>query len=369
MLGRAGMGDSALSVYRRAKVVSVEAWGTGAQLAELIFDDGAEGPALIFEKLTGRVDEGDEVIVNTTAVDLKLGTGGYHFILWNLSRSNVDTGAAGHIMKLRYTPLQLNVEAAEEGMGVMELDELETALEGMPVVAGSLHSQLLPAALAYKSARPEGRLVYVMTDGGSLPAQFSKTVMFVREEGLVDSVITCGHAFGGDLEAVNIFGALLTARNVCNADAAVVMMGPGIVGTGSAVGFSGMEQAGVINASASLGGTPIAILRIMFADARERHRGLSHHTISALRVGARARAIIPLPVLDVVRRNTLLDQLRRSGIEGAHEIREIEADFVLELLRQCCFKVTVMSRSIEEEPEYFMAAGAAGLLAAQIGGE
>lgn len=358
-----------MSSYRRATVSSVEPWGKGAQLAEIVFDDGEEGRALIFETLSGTVDEGDEVIANTAAVDLKLGSGGYHFILWNLSRSTLDTGARGHIMKLRYTPLQFSVEAVEERLGDLELDELELVLEEMPVVAGSLHSQLLPVSLAYNHARPGGRLVYIMTDGGSLPVTFSKTVKFVSEHGLVKSVITCGHAFGGDLEAVNIFGALIAARNVCNADAAVVMMGPGIVGTGTAVGFSGLEQGAVINAAASIGGSPIAILRIMFADERERHRGLSHHTISALRIGSRAKALVPLPLLDGDRRETLQGQLRRAGVFDAHEVREIDAGVVLGLLERCGFEATVMSRTIEEEPEYFMAAGAAGLLAAETGGD
>ena len=36
---------------------------------------------------------GDRVVVNTTAVDLGLGTGGWHVVHWNLARDGVD--AAG----------------------------------------------------------------------------------------------------------------------------------------------------------------------------------------------------------------------------------------------------------------------------------
>ncbi len=358
-----------MTSYRRARVESAEPWGPGAQLLDIVFEDGSEGKGLSFEALTGDVDPGDEVIANTTAVELGLGTGGYHFVLWNMARRELDTGADGHIMKLRYTPLQMNVEAVEEKLPDLDVRALGRALEGMPVVAGSVHSQLLPVAVAFKHARPAGRLVYIMTDGGSLPAAFSHTARFVREQGLVESVITCGHAFGGDFEAVGIYGALLAARAECGADAVVVLMGPGIAGTGSAVGFSGMEQAAAINAAGSFGGTPIAITRISFADPRERHHGLSHHTISALKIGARTRALVPIPLMPHDRRDVIWRQLDEAGILELHEAREVDAGIVPGLLERCGMEATVMGRSVAEEPEYFMAAGAAGLLAAETSGE
>jgi hypothetical protein len=355
--------------YRRGRVSSVEPWEPGAQLLGIVFEDGSEGKGLSFEALTGGVDAGDEVIANTTAVEMGLGSGGYHFVLWNLARGDLDTGVDGHIMKLRYTPLQVNVEAVEERLADLDVQSLGRALEGIPVVAGSLHSQLLPVAVAFRHARPSGRLVYIMTDGGSLPVAFSHAARFTRERGLVESVITCGHAFGGDLEAVGVYGALLASRAECGADAALVVMGPGIVGTGSAVGFSGMEQAVAINAAASLGGTPIAIPRISFADARERHHGLSHHTVSALSIGARARALVPIPLMPAERREAVFRQLDETGILELHEVREVDAGIVPGLLERCGMEVTVMGRGLAEEPEYFMAAGAAGLLAAETGGE
>lgn len=358
-----------MSSYRRARVRSVEPWGPGALLSELKFDDGSCGRALSFDELTGTVAPGDEVVANTTAVELELGSGGFHFILWNLSRPGLDTGATGHIMKLRYTPLQLNMEALEERLSGIDVDGLDRALKGMPVVAGSLHSQLLPVALAYRHARPEGRLVYVMTDGGCLPCAFSRTVLFLKERGLIESTITCGHAFGGDLEAVTVFGALMGARETCGADAVVVLMGPGIVGTGSAVGFSGMEQAVVINAAASLGGTPVAIPRITFGDERGRHRGLSHHTVSSLRYGALARAVVALPLLEGERRELVTAQLRDAGIFDKHEVREVDAGIIPGLLAECGLEATIMGRTVSQEPEFFMSAGAAGLLADELGGD
>jgi hypothetical protein len=357
-----------VSAYRRATVAEVRPWGAGISEAELEFDDGPAGKAIVLESLVGPVGVGDAVVANTTAVDLELGSGGYHFVLWNLSRGVLDTGGAGHIMKLRYTPLQFNVEAAEESLADLEGKDLSSVLGGMPVIAGSLHSQLLPAALAYREASPGGRLAYVMTDGASLPAAFSHTVRFLKENGYIASVITSGNAFGGDLEAVTAHGALIAARRLVSADAAITVMGPGIVGTGSAVGFTGIEQGIMVNAASSLGGLPIAIPRITFADPRDRHRGLSHHTVSALTYGACTRAIIAMPAMEGERRRVVSRQIEESGLERLHEVREVDAGVISRLLEGCEFKPTVMGRGFDEEPEFFMAAAAAALIAAGQGG-
>ena len=356
-----------MSSFRRATVTEVTTRGVGISEAALEFEDGGAGKGLVLEQLVGEVSQGDLVVANTTAVDLRLGSGGYHFVLWNLARRSVDTGGSGHIMKLRYTPLQFNVEAAEESLGI-EVEAFSSALDGIPVVTGTLHSQLLAASLAYRDARPGGRLVYVMTDGGALPAAFSDTVRFLRDSGALASVITCGHAFGGDREAVTLHGALAAARKLDAADAVIVLMGPGIVGTGSTVGFSGMEQGLAINAADSLGGRPIAIPRITFGDARDRHIGLSHHTVAALRYGAYARAVIAVPAMDDERAGIVRAQIDESGLAERHEVRVVDASRVIGLIEGCGFGTTVMGRSPAQEPEFFMAAGAAGILAAQMGG-
>jgi hypothetical protein len=359
-----------LSSYRRASVLGVKQWGRGIQEAELEFPDGSRGPAVVLTGLVGTVEKGDEVIANTTAVELDLGSGGYHFVLWNLSNDLLEMPSGGHIMKLRYTPLQLDVRPVEEQLDqeTGRYDDVGDSLDGIPVIAGSLHSQLIPVALAYKDARPEGRLIYIMTDGGSLPIEFSDTVRFLKDGGYIESTITCGHAFGGDYEAVNIFSAIVASRRVCGGDAAVVVMGPGMVGTGSAVGFSGMEQAIAINATGSMGGRPIAIPRITFADPRERHRGLSHHSVSVLRRGTCVCAIVPVPSLSGEKAKTIWSQLSETGITESHDVREVEAEGVLKLIERCAYNPTVMGRTPQEEPEFFMAAGAAGIVASGLSG-
>lgn len=354
-----------MSSYLRAKVRSVKRWGDGISEVSLEFQDGTGGSGVVIEGLVGPVSEGDEVIANTTAVVLDLGSGGYHFVLWNLERDGLEVPSEGHIMKLRYTPLQFNVTAVEERLESIE--SLEGVLEGMPVVAGSLHSQLIPVALAYKRRNPRGRLIYVMTDGGSLPIAFSNTVRFLKGEGYLAATITCGNSFGGDMEAVNIFGGLIGARAVCGADAVVAMMGPGIVGTGTAAGFSGMEQAVILNAAGALGGKAIAIPRITFGDERERHYGLSHHSATVLGCGASPGATVSLPRLEGEKKRLVLSQLESAGVTGRQEVRVVDSREVLSLIEECGFRPTVMGRAPEEEPEFFMAAGAAGIIAAETG--
>ena len=49
-----------------------------------------------------------------------------------------------------------------------------------------------------------------------------------------------------------MYSALAVARHVIGADAAVVAMGPGIVGTGTRLGFSGIEVGPALDAAAGL---------------------------------------------------------------------------------------------------------------------
>ena len=120
-----------------------------------------------------------------------------------------------------------------------------------------------------------------MTDGGALPAWFSRTIAGLREAGWLAATITTGQSFGGDLEAVTVHSGLLTARHAVGADVAIVAQGPGNLGTGTKWGYSGVAAGEAVNAAAALGGRPVASLRISFADPRERHQGVSHHSLTA----------------------------------------------------------------------------------------
>ena len=81
------------------------------------------------------------------------------------------------------------------------------------------------------------------------------------------------------------------------AELAVVAQGPGNLGTGTRWGFSGVAAGEAVNAVAVLGGRPVASLRISEADPRERHRGISHHSLTSYGRVALTRADVVLPDL------------------------------------------------------------------------
>lgn len=330
--------------------------------------DGLEEKALNYDRLTGPVRLGDQVVLNTTAVHKKLGTGGTHFIMANLANEVLDLSGAGHIMKLRYSPAQVKVLAVEEpdspyaeAMGNIH------SLAGTPVIIGTLHSMLAPAAAAIgRIGAGRLKVAYLMTDGAALPLALSKLVWELKEKGLIHTTITCGHAFGGDLEAITAYTGLLAAKAVAGADIIIACMGPGIVGSASEYGFTGVEQGELVNAVNLLGGRPVAIPRISFADARERHRGLSHHTRTALGKIALTPATVTIPQLQPEQAALIRDQLVASGIAAKHKLVEVDAEPALAALDQFAVKVTTMGRGVNQDREFFLAAGAAGIYAARL---
>ena len=103
-------------------------------------------------------------------------------------------------------------------------------------------------------------------------------------------------------------------------------MGPGIVGTNTRLGFSGIEVGPMLDAASGLGGVPIACLRVSFADERDRHVGLSHHSATALRLAARDRVVVAVPRLgDPAHDRRLRDDLDAAGIDRRHDLVDVDA--------------------------------------------
>lgn len=331
-----------MPAFRRAAVTRVLSERPGLQRVET-----DAGRAYVLTQLTGPVAVGDDVIVNTTAVDLGLGTGGWHVVHWNLARDGWVEPGPGHIMKLRYTSLQADTGAAEE-----HHPDLPSSLDGAPVVVCGLHSQVPAVAVSVLAARPAARLAYVMTDGAALPLALSDLVDAMVDRGVLAATISAGHAFGGDLEAVSVPSALALARHVLDADVTIVAMGPGVVGTGTPLGTTSVEVASALDAAAALDGTPIAALRMSGADPRPRHRGVSHHSRTALEL-VRSSVLVaaPEPGLDLPAR---------------HDVRVVPPPAVADLLADAGLAVTTMGRGPTEDPLFFQAAGAAGALAASL---
>ena len=348
--------------FRVGTVDSVLEARAGLQRVLVALGGARPEPAYVLTMLTGEVAPGNRVSVNTTAVDLGLGTGGWHVVHWNLERTEWHQAGPGHVLKRRYTSLQADVGSAEEHAA--ELADVDS-IDGMPVVAAALHSQLPAIAIAIKHARPDLRVAYVMTDAAALPIAVSDLVAALCTRGLLDVTITCGHAFGGDYEAVSVYSALAVARHVAGADVAIVVMGPGIVGTATRLGFSGIELGPILDAAAGLGGLPIACLRASFADTRERHCGVSHHTITALTVACRSRVTVALPAVGGEAEKRLRDDLAGAGIDDRHEIVAVEPPDILSLFAEHGLEITSMNRPAVADPILFQSAAAAGALAAQ----
>ena len=61
--------------------------------------NGARAPGLAYPDLVGPVERGDRVLLNVTAVELGLGTGGVHLVVAVDSERHSPPSVAGRVMK------------------------------------------------------------------------------------------------------------------------------------------------------------------------------------------------------------------------------------------------------------------------------
>ena len=368
-------------------------------VVELSDAPGARRAAIADVGLVGRAEVGDQLIVNAQALDLALGSGGFDVVHANLTRGLCSAGAPGaHVMKLNYTSLQHAVLPVEEAQPHVEEErahgergtagELELPLE-RPVGVLALHGQLAAVAWAFAAAAPARTLGYVQTEGGALPGGHSRTVRELRERGLLAGHLTAGAAFGGEGEAITTAGALHHGLRALGWDAAVCGPGPGIVGSASTLGHGGMAALDSAHAALALGAPTVIVARMSSSDERERHRGISHHTLTvldlllepvtvALPAGVRSpvgadlraglgavfgggRASRPAPALDV----------ERPARITRHDWRRATVD--LPGYAASGLPASSMGRTLAQDPLFFGAAlaggGALAELAAQAPGD
>jgi hypothetical protein len=327
-------------------------------------------PALAYVDLVGRPEPDDRVLLNTTAYALGLGTGGFALVVALPDRLPPDRDGPGHLVKARYSPLQATV------LGIDEQDSpahgiLQDAddLAGMPVVIADLHSAL-PAVLAgLYDARPGTSVAYVMTDGAALPLALSRTVAGLVDAGWLGAgTVTVGQAFGGDLEAATLHTGLLAARLVLGAEVVVVTQGPGNLGTGTRWGFSGVTAGEAVNATAVLGGRAVGSLRISAADPRHRHRGVSHHSLTAY--GRVALRPCDIAVPDFRTEPDLVELVQPVHAAMAqlsqHRLVTVDLTGLRDALAHSPVQLSSMGRGLDHDPGYFLAAAAAGRHAASL---
>jgi len=311
--------------------------------------DGERRAAIADLGLVGASMPGDELIVNVEAVELGLGSGGADIVHVNLSRGLDGEGTPrAHVMKLNYTSLQHAVSPVEEG-GADATPEQPRLPIGRPVAVLALHGQLAPLAWAFARERPGARLGYVQTAGGALPGGHSCVVRELRDEGLLAAHLTAGPAFGGaDGEAVTTAAALHYGLAVLGWDAAVAGPGPGILGSGSALGHGGLQALDSAHTALALGCPTVLVARMSSTDPRARHRGLSHHTRTVLE-------LLLAPVTVAVPAGEEVDR------PGAHEWVQRAADL------DGYLATSLPSRSMgREDPLFFASALAAGGALAEL---
>ena len=376
MMWRDGVVSGARTAWgpagRSCAELDVEITGAPKDASSLM--PGLQVRAVAYEALTGVPVAGERVRLEVSALDRALGTGGHAMVSARLDALPADPPREGHLVKARYMPDQVMVTGVDEqgtthhGLLSQPIGDLD--LEGMPVVVADLHSSL-PAVLAGLRS-PDGarqpRVVYVMTDGGALPLAYSRLVAALSEAGWLAGTVTAGQAWGGDIEAVSVHNALLAARHVLHADAAIVIQGPGNLGTETPWGFSGVACGDAVNAIATLGGRPVACLRVSQADARPRHLGISHHSMTAYGRVALAGADVVIPILEgalgarVRREAEVLCEPRPGAAQ--HRLVEVPADGLIELLRaaeaETGVRLSTMRRGLDEDTAAFIAAAAAG---------
>jgi hypothetical protein len=279
------------------------------------------------ETLIGPVEVGDEVVVNTQARELGLGSGGFDVVHVNLSRGLFGSDDDGvHVMKLNYTSLQHPVDPVEIEHGEPELGPKP------PVVVLALHGQLAPVAWAAAQARP----------------------------GLRGGVV--------QHESISVIGALDAAARRLGWEAVITGPGPGILGSATRFGHGGMAALDAAHAAISLGLPTLVSPRLSSSDPRPRHRGLSHHSAAVLEL-LLAPVRVPVPEAELEGWPLLGDAPEggsaRAALDSLIEICGGRHDLAVELVdldgyAASGLPTTTMDRPIDDDPLFFAAALAAG---------
>jgi hypothetical protein len=328
--------------------------------------DGERRRAWADEVLLGEMREGDEVVVNAAALDLGLGSGGFDVVHVNLTRGlGGGVEADAHVMKLNYTSLQHSVEPVEGDVNVeFPLDSNGNSTRrpstggarGVPVGVLPLHGHLAPAAWAAAQARPGIRVGYVQTAGGALPGSLSRDVAVLRDRGFLCGHITAAPSYGGEHEALSTVGALDAAACALNWDAILVGPGPGIIGSDTNYGHGGMSALDNAHASLSLGLPTIISPRLSSSDPRDRHRGLSHHTATVLRL-----LLAPVTVAIPAGADEASSQIEAASA-NRHRLEPVPVD--LDAYAASGLPSSTMGRSLADDPAFFEAPLAAGAIVA-----
>jgi hypothetical protein len=324
---------------------------------------GEERRAWADERLVGACEVGDEVVVNTAALDLALGSGGFDIVHVNLTRGleGGQTPEGVHVMKLNYTSLQHAVDPIEAPAGSPTRPDRR-----IPVLVLPLHGHLAPVAWAFAQAGGEG-LGYVQSPGAALPGSMSRDVDALRDRGLLAGTVSAGPCFGAEFEAISVVGAMHAAAVELGWEAIVVGPGPGILGSASRYGHGGMSALDSAHAGLALGLPVLLSPRMSSGEERDRHLGLSHHTRSVLEL-LLAGVRVPVPAE--------LDALwpKGAGLSSADAVADacgdahqaVPAEADLDGYAASSLPIRTMGRDLDEDRLFFAAPLASGTALASV---
>ncbi len=190
----------------------------------------------------------------------------------------------------------------------------------------------------------------MQTAGGALPGAMSATVRELRERGLLHGHTTAGPAYGGEREAITTAGAIHDGIAEQGWEVALVGPGPGILGSGSALGHGGIIGMDSAHAALALGCRTVLVARMSSGDPRPRHQGLSHHTRTVLEL-LLAPVTLPVPL-------GASDPAFAAARARGHVVHEAGAD--LDGYRASGLPARTMGRDLDDDRPFFAAALAAG---------
>jgi hypothetical protein len=125
-----------------------------------------------------------------------------------------------------------------------------------------------------------------------------------------------------------------------------------------------VQSGEAVNAVGTLSGRAVASLRISEADPRPRHRGISHHSLTAYGRVALQPADVVVPDLP----GEFGDAVRDAAepLKARHRVVRVGVDGLYDALRAAPVKLSTMGRDLDADRAYFEAAAAAGRHAAGL---
>jgi hypothetical protein len=347
-------------MYKQLKTEVLEISYEDEHIQKFVTDKGARR-AILYKRITPTAKIGDVILVNTTATELQLGTGGWDIVCSVLKKGDwISVDSKGHIIKARYTPIQHSVMAVEAQESTYHEHFMKSfSLSGKPIWLAELHSMVPLFYYVSQQLQASSRCCVIFDDQASLPLKMSDQLRALEKEDGFYS-ITAGQAFGGQFEAITIASALQFAETILHADFILISVGPGVVGSGTCYGFSGMALSNWSHIVSALEGVPVWIPRLSFAESRERHFGISHHTMTPFSRFTFRPALLPLPYLGYQQRQKIEEQLiAYQPFQTEHRIHFATNDEASNLVERALQKATMpiqtMGRKYDTDPLFFRA--------------